>query len=66
MLGGTAQLPVLLPGRPGLRRLSKLASTQLSYSLKCLNGGYIRDYTGEYYRGYSGGCHEFKLLVWRI
>ena len=33
----------------------------MSYSLKYLNGGYIRDYTEEYYRVYQGGYYEFRL-----
>ena len=31
------------------------ARTHMSHSLNSLKGGYIGDYTGEYYRGYQGG-----------
>ena len=41
-----AVLASCIPGRPG---------THMSYSLNSLKGGYIRDYIGDYYRGYEGG-----------
>ena len=29
--------------------------SHMSYSLNSLKGAYIRDYIGDYYRGYEGG-----------
>ena len=60
------------PGVPESTRLLSRAFAQgldermdVSHSLNSLKGCYIGDCIGDYYRGYEGGCPEFRLWLMR-